>query len=188
MTRSFAISGVVFGRALLGVAFRPYETYRRIIDRASSWELIYIAVFVSAYCFIARIQVIPVIITYCVTVGLFWSAGKLLGATGRPLGFMVGWAYTLIPTLFWFWGTNLLYILVPPPRTTSPQGLILSIVYLLFCATLLFWKVTVSYLALRFGLRLDLGKITLVCAIVLPILGAYSVFMYRFGIFRIPFL
>lgn len=182
------LTGVSFGRALVGVTTRPYETYRRIIDRASLWELAGITVLCSVYSFTARIQVVAVVLTYLVAVGLFWLSGRLLGAKGTLSGFMVGWGYTLIPTLIWFWGTSILYILVPPPRTTSPQGLLFSAIYLLFSATLLFWKVTLSYLALRFGLRLDLKKILIASAIALPLLGIYSIGMYRLGVFRIPFL
>ena len=181
-------AGISFGRTLVGIAMRPYETYRRIVGRASLWEMVYIAVLLSLYCVSARIQIVPVVLTYCMTVGIFWWIGRMMGAKGKLQGFMMGWGYTLIPTLVWFWGTSILYVLVPPPRTTSPQGLLFSVLYLLFSATLLFWKVTLSYLALRFGLRLDLGKISVVCAIALPFLMLYSIGMYRLGIFRIPFI
>lgn len=188
MGHSALSSSIVFGRSVVGIATRPYETYRRIVERGSLWELACITVLVSLYCFSARIQVAPVVLTYLVTVGLFWWIGNMMGAKGRLSGFMLGWGYTLIPTLMWFLGTNLLYVLVPPPRTTSPQGIVFSVLYLLFSATLLFWKVILAYLSLRFGLKLDLAKISLVAAFVLPILGIYSVLMYRWGIFRIPFL
>ncbi len=181
-------AGIGFGRTLVGIVTRPYETYRRVVERGSAWELVYVGVLVALYCLLSRIQVAPVVVTYLLTVGLFWYIGRLFGAQGRALGFLLGWGYTLIPTLVWFWITSLLYVLVPPPRTTSPQGMIFSVLYLLFSATFLFWKVTLAYLALRFGLKLDLAKISLVSAIVLPILGIYSIAMYRWGIFRIPFL
>ena len=181
-------AGVSFGRSVVGIVTRPYETYRKLVDRGSLWELVYVGALVLLYCFISRIQIAPVIFTYLVTVGLFWHIGRLFGTKARFSGFLLGWGYTLIPTLVWFWMTTLLYVLVPPPRTTSPQGMIFSVLYLLFSATLLFWKVTLAYLALRFGLRMDLAKISATCAIVLPMLGVYSFWMYRLGIFRIPFI
>lgn len=181
-------AGVSFGRTLVGMVTRPYETYRRLVDRGSLWELLAIAVLVSVYVVVARIQIVPVVATFCITVGLFWIVGNVLGARGSLRGFSVGWGYTLVPTLVWFWGTSILYILLPPPRTTSGAGILFSVVYLVFSATLLFWKITLAYLALRFGLKLDLAKISVACAVVLPVLGMYSFWMYRLGIFRIPFL
>ena len=181
-------SGVSFGRTIVGIVTRPYETYRRIVLHGSLWELIYIGAAVSLYCVISRIEVAPVVLTYLITIGLFWWTGRLAGSKGKLTGFLLGWGYTLVPTLVWFLTTSFLYVLIPPPRSTRPEGFIFSILYLLFSATLLFWKVTLAYLALRFGLRLDLGKISLVSLIVLPILLLYSIGMYRMGIFRVPFL
>jgi len=43
-------------------------------------------------------------------------------------------------------------------------------------------------LTLRFGLRLSLGKIIIVLALTVPVLGLYSYGMYRLGIFKIPFI
>ena len=182
------VSGLSFGRTVIGIATRPYETYRRIVSRGTMWELAYVGVLVSLYCYISRIRVAPVVLTYLVTAGLFWCIGSFAGAKGRLTGFFIAWGYTLVPTLVWFSTTSLLYVLIPPPRSTRPEGFLFSILYLLFSATLLFWKVILSYLALRFGLRLDLGKISLVSLIVLPILFLYSIALYRMGIFRIPFL
>lgn len=179
---------LIFARTLVGIVTRPYETYRGLVNRANLWELAYVGIFVSVYCFISRIGVPPVVVTYFVTVGLFWWVGRLVGAKGKLTGFLIGWGYTLIPTLLWFLATSVLYVFIPPPRTTSPEGLIFSILYLLFSITLLFWKVILSYLALRFGLRLDLAKISLISLIVLPILFLYSLAMYQMGIFRVPFL
>jgi hypothetical protein len=181
-------AAISFGSTVLGIATRPYETYRRMVGRASSWEVVYLVVLLALYCVTARISLLSVLLTYVLAVSLFWAAGRWMGARGTWEGLFVGWGYTLIPTLVWFWVTSLLYVLIPPPRTTSVQGMVFSGLYLLFCATLLFWKIILSYLALRFGLKLDLAKIMLVSAIVLPILGAYSIVMYRLGVFRIPFI
>lgn len=196
---------VSFGRTIVGILSRPYETYRRIEREGNLWELVGIALLLSTYFASAAlvktasfrpflltrhfvVLAVAVLVTYLLTVFLFWTAGRLVGAKGTLRGLLLGWGYTLIPTLLWFLSTSLLYVLLPPPRTTSVYGLLFSVVYLLFSSTLLFWKVILGYLALRFGLKLDLGKITIVCVVVLPLLGAYSVLMYRLGIFRIPFL
>lgn len=205
MGDSLFVAGVAFCRAIVGLVARPYEAYRRIVDRGTLWELVYVAFVLAVYFATAAlvrtaafrpflltrqflVLAAAAAMTYFMAAGLFWLAGRLVGARGKFPAFMLAWGYTLIPTLVWFWSTSVLYVLLPPPRTTSPQGMAFSILYLLFSAVLLFWKIILSYLALRFGLKLDLAKIAMVSIVVLPVLGLYSIGMYRMGIFRIPFI
>lgn len=205
MVQTVVATGVAFGRNMVGIVTRPYETYRRIVYRGTRWEMLFIGVIVAMYLGIAVIVKTPLFrpffltrqflllgtataATFLFAVSLFWHIGRSLGARGNIDGFALGWAYSLIPTSLWFWMTSFLYIVLPPPRTTRWLGVLFSIVYLLVSATLLLWKITLSYLALRFGLRLDLVKIIILSSIVLPILALYSVGMYRLGIFRIPFI
>jgi hypothetical protein len=126
--------------------------------------------------------------TYVLVVFLILHVGKLVGARGRLQAILLCWGYTLIPTVLWFLVTSLLYVIIPPPRTQSTAGITFSVLFLSFSTVLFFWKFMLSYLALRFGLRLDLPRIGAVIAISLPIIGLYSALMYRLGIFRIPFL
>ncbi|MEK7119653.1 MAG: hypothetical protein AAB889_04005, partial [Patescibacteria group bacterium] len=126
--------------------------------------------------------------TYLGAVGMIWVIGKKLGGKGTLAGVMVGWGYTLVPTLVWFFATSLLYVVLPPPRTTSAAGIVFSIVYLIFSATLFWWKLILAYLTLRFGLRLDLQRIAIVALAAVPVVAVYSVGMYWLGIFRVPFL
>ena len=194
-----------FLRTVIGLATRPYETVRSTVERENLAELVYIAASLAVYFALASIVKVaafrPFLLTrqfvvltaataatYLCAVALFWVAGKLVGATGKFQGFMLAWGYSLIPTVIWFLATSLLYVILPSPRTTSPQGVLFSILFLVFSATLFFWKVTIGYLALRFGLRLDLGKILIVALISLPALALWSVGLYRLGIFRVPFI
>jgi hypothetical protein len=205
MEHSLVVSGIAFGRNCIGIITRPYETYRRIIEHGSWGELGYIGVVLSLYFMVASIVKTSMFrpflltrqfvlltsataLTFLLVVTLFYVVGKIVGTKGIWKDVALGWGYSLIPTVTWFWMTSLLYIILPPPRTTNASGITFSIVYLLISGILLSWKIILSYLTLRFGLRLGLGKITIVCLIVLPILGLYSIFMYRIGIFRIPFL
>ena len=205
MVQQLLASGIAFGRNMVGIITRPYETCRRIAVRGTLWELVYIGVILIFYFATAAIVKTSLfrpflltrqfvllgaatLATFLFAVSLFWQVGRWFGAQGNFRGLILGWGYGLVPTLVWFWMTSLLYVAIPPPRTTSPLGIVFSIVYLLISATLFFWKIILSYLSLRFGLRLDFAKIIGVCAVVLPILGAYSFGMYRLGIFRIPFL
>ena len=126
--------------------------------------------------------------TYLVVVLLLWFVGKLLGSSGRLRPILLGWGYTLIPTTLWFLVTSILYVVLPPPRTQSSAGILFSVLFLVFSTALFFWKFMLAYLTMRFGLRLDLLRIVAVTIICLPFLGLYSVLMYRWGIFRVPFL
>ncbi|MBI3956083.1 hypothetical protein HY339_02410 [Candidatus Gottesmanbacteria bacterium] len=185
MLDALLIAGVSFCRTAIGLVVRPYETYRRIIDRGSAWELVFIAslVAVSAFRF-----VIAAFATYAIVVAAVWVAGERIGGKGTLRGITLGWGYTLIPTSCWFLMTSLLYIVLPPPRTTSAAGIAFSVLFLVLSATLFFWKLTLGYLTLRFGLKLDLARILLVVSVVGPIMGAWSWGMYRLGIFKVPFV
>ncbi len=205
METSLIVGLSAFFKNILGLMIRPYETCRRIVERGGFGELIYAGALLALYFAIASAVKVasfrPFLLTkqfvvlasaaaftYLVAVALFWTTGKLVGARGKLKGLAVSWGYSLMPTLIWFLATSVLYVFLPPPRTTSLAGILFSILFLIFSATLLFWKVTVAYLTLRFGLRLDLGKILIVLAICLPILAGYSFGMYRLGIFKVPFL
>ena len=194
-----------FTKNIIGIITRPYETCRHIVDRGTPAELVYIAALLVIYFSIASMVKISAFrpflltrqfvllavatgLTYCVTVAAFWIGSRIMHATGTLKGFAIIWGYSLVPTLVWFVVTSILYIVLPPPRTTSIEGVIFSLLFLVFTATLFLWKATIVYLAVRFGFRLALGKVILLYVIVTPFVGAYSYGMYRLGIFRVPFL
>jgi hypothetical protein len=205
METSLIVALVSFGRNIIGLVTRPYETCRRIAEKANPWELTYVGVVLTLYFVLASLVKIagfrPFLltrqfivlagaagVTYCLVVGLFWGIGRLVCISGRLKSLAVLWGYSLLPTALWFFVTSILYVLLPPPRTTSMQGILFSVLFLVFSITLFLWKMTIAYLSLRFGLRVGLGKILVVLAVALPVLGAYSYGMYRLGIFRIPFI
>lgn len=179
------IAGISFGKNCVGLVVRPYETYRRIVDKGTMWELAYIAILIaaSAFRFLA-----PTVVTYMLVAGLLWVVGCGIGGKGSLGKVAIAWGYTLIPTACWFFMTSLLYVLFPPPRTTSMAGVAFSVLFLIVSATLFFWKLTLGYLTLRFGLKLDLARILVVIGVVGSIMGAWSYGMYRLGIFKVPFL
>ncbi len=205
METSLIVALVAFIHNVAGLVTRPYETCRKIVDRGKAGELIYVALLLSVYFVFASIVKVasfrPFLlsrqfivlaaatgITYILTVALFWTVGKLVGAQGNLKGLAVLWGYSLLGTLSWFLSTSVLYVILPPPRTTSAAGVAFSILFLIFSATLFFWKATIAYLTLRFSLRLNLGKIFIVLACTVPVLGLYSYVMYQIGIFKIPFI
>jgi hypothetical protein len=205
METSLIAALVGFGRNVIGLVTRPYETCRRIVEKENPLELIYVGAVLALYFILASLVKIAAFrpflltrqfmvlagavgVTYCLAVLLFWMAGRLVGSGGKLKGLAVLWGYSLIPTVIWFFVTSLLYVLLPPPRTASVQGILFSVLFLVFSVTLFLWKATITYLSLRFGLRLGLGKILVVLALSLPVLAVYSFGMYRLGIFKIPFI
>ncbi len=205
METSLIVALVDFSRNIIGLIIRPYETCRRIVEKENPLELIYVAVVLAVYFVLASLVKVAsfrpflltrqffvlagaVAITYCFVVTVFWVVGRLVGAGGKMKGLAVLWGYSLLPTTLWFFVTSLLYVLLPPPRTTSIQGILFSVFFLVFSITLFLWKATITYLSLRFGLKVDLGKILVILAISLPVLALYSYGMYRLGIFKIPFI
>lgn len=201
----FLEGGLWFGRHTLGIIFRPYETYRRLIADKNPWQIV--GIFALVFCYFAVAAIVKTaafrpflltkqflalsfwaVATYLFMVSLLHLAGRLLGAENNFRGIAVGWGYSLWPTLLWFLATSLLYVFLPPPRTTSVAGVAFSLVYLVFSATLFFWKIMLSYLTLRFALRLSLFRILGIAAISLPVVGLYSLLLYKLGIYRIPFL
>ena len=205
METSLIVALIDFGRNVVGLVTRPYETCRRIAEKANLWELTYVGAVLSLYFVLASVVKVagfrPFLltrqfivlaaaagVTYCFVVGLFWEIGRRVAVNGKLRSLAVLWGYSLLPTAAWFFITSILYILLPPPRTTSMQGILFSVLFLVFSVTLFLWKMTIAYLSLRFGLRIGLGKILVVSAVALPILVLYSFGMYRLGIFRIPFL
>lgn len=198
-------AGVAFGQNTIGIITRPYESYRRIVDRGTSWELAYVGIVLAIYFAIASIirtaAFRPFLLTRqfvllyaaallgaCIIVVSLWGMSVLLGGKGSVAGLVRGWAYTLIPTACWFTVTSFVSLILPPPRTTSIFGIAFSIVFLLFSMMMFWWKLTLGYLTLRFGMRLDLGKICIVAVVTTVVLGAYSKSMYDLGIFRVPFI
>ncbi len=204
-TGSLLVSGVWFLRNALGVIIKPYETYRRIVDHGRLGELFYIGILLAGYFALASLvkeasfrpflltrQFVALSTTAAISFFLasatIWIVGTLIGGTGSWRRVTLAWGYTMLPTLTWFLVTSLLYVLLPPPRTTGVLGVAFSIVYLIFSVTLFFWKIVLAYLTLRFGLRLDAKKIAVVAAIIVPLFIVYSIGMYKLGVFKVPFL
>ncbi len=205
LLESFIVYGVRFGRRTVGLVMRPYETYRRIAEDGSPAELGFVAMLLVWYFVIASVVRVSAFRPFLLTkqfmalslgaasgamlaVLLIAGIGRLMRSSARTRVVAVAWGYTLIPTVLWFLSTSVLYVILPPPRTTSAAGILFSLLFLVFSATLLWWKITLAYLTLRFTLRFDLGKSLILAAISFPFVTAWSVAMYKLGIFKVPFI
>ena len=136
MLDNLLVSAVSFGRNTIGLIVRPYETYRRIVDRGSAWELVYVGLLAMLYFVLASVVKVAAfrpflltkqavvlgaaaILTYALVVWLTWFVGQRFGSKTKIKRIAVGWGYTILPTVSWFLMTSVLYVVLPPPRTTS---------------------------------------------------------------------
>lgn len=201
----FIIDGVTFGRTCIGLVTRPYETYRRIFHHGKRGELLYIALILCLYFALSSLVKVaafrPFLLTQqflvlilgavsgaLIATGSLAFAGRVFGTRTQLEPLLLGWSYTLIPTVIWFLATSVLYVLLPPPRTTSILGITFSLLFLVFSATLLWWKVTLSYLTMRFGLKLDFGKSILAALLCVPGMMLWTWCVYALDVFKVPFL
>ena len=104
----------------------------------------------------------------------------------RP--FIMTFTYSLMPSLIWFTINTSLFLIFPPPRTTSPLGTLFSIIFIIFSLGMLFWKVQLVYLSLRFASKTSFVNIVYAVILYLCVFAPYSVLLYYAGIFRIPFI
>lgn len=196
------LSGI---RSFVGLITKPYETMRKMVKEGGVSELSFIVFMLLGYFVLASLVKTaafrPYLLTkqfillsggafggYMLAVGLIYLAGKILRSTGSLWGVAFSWAHTLYPTVMWFFMTSLLFVILPPPRTTRIEGIAFSFLYIVISTAVLSWKVILSYLSIRFSLRFGIGKILLVTVVVGPFIALYYYFMYKAGIFRIPFL
>lgn len=197
---------ILFVRNSYGVINSPYETYRKLIHKNETLgQSLYILLLCLAYFTFASLVRIgiknPFILTiqfnklailtslnFLFVAVLLYKIGKLIGGIGSLRNVLLAWSYTLIPTLLWFLITSIIFIFLPPPRTASLPGRIFSILYMGFSLAMLYWKIILYYLTLRFALKLDLIKIIVISFFFGTYVAIYGVLMYRVGIFRIPFI
>lgn len=204
-------SFIAFTATIFGTIHTPYQTYRSIAWKPDFRHLAFVVMLVSGYLAFATLvrgglRASPLFLTSSFTqagfgigisyiysvlfihyVGSWVSAAKKnLSPTLLPLALL--WAYTLIPTILWFLSMSLFYYLLPPPRTPSLLGQIASAFFICLSIALLFWKIILYYLTLRFGMRLSLGRIVVFSCLFFPATSLYAWVMYKIGFFRVPFI
>lgn len=197
---------VLFVKNTIGTVNAPYETFRKMSFKEESLgQLVFVGLCCIGYFAFASLVRTglrnPFLLTFqfnklalfsainflIITVLLF-KVGKRVGGIGKYRNVVLSWGYTLIPTLIWFFVTSFIYILLPPPRTLSLPGKIFSIFYIGFSLTMLYWKVVLYYVTLRFSLKLDLKKIGIVSVVFALYIVIFGLTMYKSGIFRILFI
>jgi hypothetical protein len=189
----------VLRRATLLVV-SPYKTMRMISFDGSFKEVVVIFLIIGAYFLFAdhqRSYIISPVVIFFITIlhylltALFFAVFKITLGQEKSIeikGFLRLFAYSLIPTTVWFYANSSLYVLLPPPRTESIWGEIFSIAFISFSISILFWKIIVLYLAVRFSTSLRFFSIMYAMSLYIAFILPYSFFLYALKLFRIPFL
>ncbi len=187
-----------------GILRQPYITYRRIIKQ-DPYQLVIIFILIGGYFFgISPIKTHTLhpfllslntarLFTGALSIYIFiclwlYFLGKAIGREPKLGEIMLGWGYTLIPTLIWFLVTSIFYVLLPPPRSTSFWGTSFSVLFLVFSLSLLVWKGLLYYLTLRFSLKATLNEMFLISVVFFPTIGLISYLVFYLGIFKVPFI
>lgn len=195
---SITASFLILIRRFILLIFQPYQTVRKIGQEKDYLQVIIILLLTLVYFILSgaiRQTTIPVIIIYGIflgnfimTIGFFYLLAKLSKKDITLSSFIFTFSYSLLPTLIWFSANSLFYHFLPPPRTTSIWGKSFSVFFIAFSLSLLFWKIILVYLSLRFSAKQHFYRIVYYIILYLSVLTPYSFFLYQLRIFRIPFI
>ena len=127
---------------------------------------------------------------FLLTVSFFYLLSKLLDKKKEItfFSYICTFSYSLLPTLIWFLSTSILYIFLPPPRTISLLGKGFSILFVAYSLSLLIWKLILVYLAVRFSSKQNFFRVLYMIILYLLWFIPYSIFLYQYKLFRIPFI
>jgi len=182
------------------LAVAPYKTMRRISQSTDFGEVYALFVGVCAYMYVSHaireytyepfVLLIMIVFHYAATIIFFYIMGSLFQKE-NPIPFapfINTIAYTLIPTLTWFIVNTILFLVLPPPRHMTLLGTTFSIVFISFSVVMLMWKILILYIALRFSTRLPFFRLFYLMVTYIAIIIPYSILLYEFQFFRVPFL
>lgn len=179
--------------------FYPYQTMRKIAKEHDLGQTVVILGMVYIYFSFADqlrstkysplvlflITIINVMVT---TVYLYILAKTNQNNKVKATSFFITVVYTLLPTLIWFLFNTFLYMFLPPPRNFTILGKAFSIFYISISIALLFWKIILDYLAVRFLTGFSFYRVVYIIILYVTVALPYSLFLYLFGVFRIPFI
>ncbi len=196
----FIASFIFFVRRVIYLIVSPYKTMRDIAQDDDMMQVLFIFLCIGVYFYFANnlrnyphepwILFFMTVFHYLLTVTYF-ALFMILSTKQHRVKiapFMLLFSYALIPTLVWFITNSVLYALIPPPRTPSFLGKGFSLVYVSFSIGILFWKIMVTYLAIRFATGFRFFRIVYSMILYLIAVIPYSILLYSLQFFRIPFL
>ncbi len=195
---SFFASLFLVLQRVIHLIFFPYKTMRKISLEKDLTQVGIIFFLVLVYFLTAntfRSFDYPPLFLFFVTcihflmaIIFFYGMTKFFNKDISFQPFIFTFAYTLIPTLCWFWASSFLYEILPPPRTLSILGRSFSVVYLTFSISMFIWKLILWYLAVRFSTKLAFYRIMYLMILFASIAAPYSIVLYGIKMFRIPFI
>jgi len=179
---------IVLRRSIL-LIFTPYKTMRKISIETDYMQLFWIGLFVLLYFLIVGIaKILTFLVLFAGTIAIMYAVGRGWKKVVKVSSILFAFCYSLLPTAIWFYLSLALFYLLPPPRTPSLQGKIFSVLYVSFSLSLLFWKLILTYLAIRFSLKLGFysSMFTLIFYILCIITISY--FGFTLGLSKVPFI
>lgn len=195
---SVLTSLIIVLKRFIQLIFTPYKTMRKISNETDYLQIVIIFIFIFIYFRFSdvvkygKFSSIPLfsifILQFMITCFFFYAFSCLFTKQIKFKPFVFTLTYFLLPTLLWFFSNSVLFLLLPPPRTSSFLGKGFSIFFITYSISLLIWKLILFYLAVRFSSRLSFFKIFYLILLYLSIIIPYSYILYSFKIFKIPFL
>lgn len=192
------ISLLLIIKNFFGLIFFPYRTVRKISLERDYYQALIIFFLVFIYfkgVYFLRDEPYPAtlvfsifLINFFLTMIFFYFTGKFFNPKINYQSLVLTFAYSLFPTLVWFISTSILYIFLPPPRSLSFLGKGFSIFFIAYSVSLFAWKLILVFLSLRFSLKLSFYQISYLMILYLTWFLPYSLLLYHFRLFRIPFI
>lgn len=194
----FLTSFVFIGRYFFLLIFYPHATMRKISREKDINQIFIIFLLVFFYlkfAYFLKDQPYPATFLFLIFLLTFWSTifffyflSKLFNRKVKLSSFIFTFSYAFLPTLFWYVVNSFLFILLPPPRTSSVLGISFSILYLSFSLSLLWWKIILVYLAIRFSSSFSFWRIIYSIILYLLVFYPYFYLISYFGIFYLPLI
>jgi len=201
MATDLITSFVLVMRNFILLIISPYKTMRKISLEKDLYQpaLIIGLIFIYfKFIYYLRDRIYPATLIYLIfvinfflTISFFYLLSKLFNKNKKEIkfySFVFTFIYSMLPTLIWFLSTSILYIFLPPPRTFSLMGKGFSIFFIAYSLSLLIWKFILVYLAVRFSSKQNFFKVLTMIIYYLIWFIPYSIFLYQFKLFRVPFI
>ncbi len=179
---------IVLRRSIL-LILTPYKTMRKISTETDYSQLFWIGLFIFLYFLITGFaKILTFIVLFIGTVGIMYALGRGWKKVIKISNILFTFSYGLLPTTIWFYLSLALFYLLPPPRTPSLQGKIFSVLYVSFSLSLLLWKLILTYLAIRFSLKLGFYSTIFSLVLYTFCILTISYFGFTLGLSKVPFI
>lgn len=182
-------------RRFFYLLFSPYKTMRKIALEKDKTQIYIIIGIILIFFYVSSLYKEHTITYYfafffsfAVTILYFFTVSRLFRKDITLISLIFTFTYSLFPTLVWFIFNFILYLILPPPRTTSFMGKSFSIVFISISIAIFLWKIILTYLALRFSTKLHFYRIIYIIIFYGLYFIPYTFLMYHLGVSRIPFI